>query len=322
MAKARVAVATQLGRRHGRPDIDRVGYFDDVPNASRDQYSRPGPIREDVLKGRQMYPGPTVELFQKEFKRIFVGEALPELGKPISPPGHKKEKDPKSRPPLLPPSPTKIHSGPGDSYGCFEKPTAFSPLLKPEAARRRQKGDKYTEPRNFTTKPGKLGGPGVADICINPYPSYTYEPYEPVESRKDKGKRARGKVDKPKRSFVSMSGPLEYFTPNPYYEPRPGPTYVRPKMIPVKIIGTGRLYVPFPKSLDVHDGTFGKFPPFSSEPYEPVIKRTKLLGPPWVGGGPDLRMKYTDSIVNRITAISCNANNYREYRERVYPLPE
>ncbi|KAK2587340.1 hypothetical protein KPH14_003057 [Odynerus spinipes] len=311
---------TQLGRRYGRPDLDRVGFFDDVPNGPHGQYTRQGQIRDDVGKGRQIYPGPARKLFEKEFRRIFVGEALPELGQPIPRPGRRKDKgEPKKGPPLLPPSPSKKHSTPGDSYGCFGRSSYFSPETRPEPKRKRKKGEPDKELPNFKIKPGKLGGPGVADICLNPFPSYSHDPYDPEEKR-DKKKKKEARDAKPKPSFVSTSAPIDYFPPNPYVEETPGPTYVRPKEVPPKIIGTGRLYVPFPKSLEIHDGTFGKFPPYCSDPYNPEIPRVATPGAPWVGGGPDLRMKYTNSIISQVTAISCNANNYREYRERVYPL--
>ncbi|XP_047350381.1 UPF0602 protein C4orf47 homolog [Vespa velutina] len=124
-------------------------------------------------------------------------------------------------------------------------------------------------------------------------------------------------------SFLSMSAPLDYFPPNPYFDERPGPTYVRPKEIQEKIIDPGHIYVPFPKSPGGnHDGCFSKFPSYLSEPYDLSIPRVIMTGPPLLAGGPDLRTKYTNSIINQVTAVSCNATNYREYHERVYPLTQ
>ncbi|XP_046822152.1 UPF0602 protein C4orf47 homolog [Vespa crabro] len=291
---------TEFGRRYGKADLDRVGFFDDIPNASEDPYGPPAVIREDVEKGRQLLSGPPYELFEKEFQRIFVGEALT---KPISQiinifefyinylcnhvmlmnalkfeVKYKKIKIVEG-PPLIPPSPSKKHSTPGDSYGCFSKqPTYFSPVLRAKPKRERE------EP-NFKIKPGKLERKGP--------------------------------------SFLSMSAPLDYFPPNPYFDERPGPTYVRPKEIQEKIIDPGHIYVPFPKSPGGnHDGCFSKFPSYLSEPYDLSIPRVVTTGPPLLAGGPDLRTKYTNSIINQVTAVSCNAANYREYHERVYPLTQ
>ncbi|XP_014610010.1 PREDICTED: UPF0602 protein C4orf47 homolog [Polistes canadensis] len=315
--RRRLEEVTQLGRRYGKPDLDRIGFFDDIPNGPFDSYSPPTEIRQNVVKGRQLFPGPPLELFEKEFKRIFVGEALPKSWHPISQVKNKKIKIVKG-PPLLPPSPSKKHSTPGDSYGCFGKPTYFSPELRAEPKRKRKRGEPDRgEPANFKIKPGKLGGPGYADICFSPYPTYSHEPYDP-EERKDKRRR---KEEKTRPSFVSTSSPLDHFPPNPYYDERPGPTYVRPKEIQPKILATGPIYVPFPKSPGGnHDGCFSKFPSYSSEPYDLEIPRVLIAGPPLIAGGPDLRTKYTKSIINQVTAVSCNAKNYREYSERVYPL--
>nr|XP_050851561.1 uncharacterized protein LOC127064487 [Vespula vulgaris] len=70
---------TEFGRRYGKADLDRVGFFDDIPNASHDPYVPPTVIAFE--KGRQLLPGPPQQLFEKEFQRIFKGEALT---KPIS----------------------------------------------------------------------------------------------------------------------------------------------------------------------------------------------------------------------------------------------
>ena len=113
---------------------------------------------------------------------------------------------------------------------------------------------------------------------------------------------------------------MEYFPPNPYRETKIGPTYIRPQEKMAKIIGTGRIYVPFPKDPGgSHDGCFSKFPKYMSDPYQPKIKKGQPE-PRWIGGGPDFRSKYTSSIINQVTKVSCNATNYMEYQARVYPL--
>lgn len=90
-------------------------------------------------------------------------------------------------PPLIPPSPAKKHSTPGDSFGCFGKqPAYFSSELIARPKRERE------EP-NFKIKPGKLGGPGYADICFSPYPAYSHEPYDPKEG---KDKRKEGMIER------------------------------------------------------------------------------------------------------------------------------
>jgi len=75
---------------------------------------------------------------------------------------------------MLPTSPSKKHSTPGDWYGCFAKSSYFSPQLKVEARK------KTPVPPNMKIKPNPLGGPGYADICLSPYPSYSHEPYDRI----------------------------------------------------------------------------------------------------------------------------------------------
>lgn len=77
---------------------------------------------------------------------------------------------------MLPTSPSKKHSTPGDWYGCFDKPSYLS-------------REQWMEARgkvlpNMKIKPNPLGGPGYVDICLNPYPSYSHEPYDHVTEKK------------------------------------------------------------------------------------------------------------------------------------------
>ncbi|KAG7204821.1 hypothetical protein KM043_005225 [Ampulex compressa] len=293
-----------VGKRFGKTDLDRVGFFHDPSPAPFDEYRSPSEFREGVRKGRQMLAGPRSELFEKKFLRIFDGEAL-------AVPWRKETEEklrgrrPKIGGRMLPPSPSKKHSTPGDWHGCFEKPTYFSPLLKDEAAARRKA---RPEPPNAKIKPNPLGGPGYADICLNPFPSYSHEPYEPVVAS---GKPLAGR-------FLTASVPREYFTEDPYRDETPGPTYVRPLEAAPGIVATGRFYVPFPKRpAGSHAGCFDKFPEYSAEPYEETRAKIASEGR-FIAGGPPARSKYTCSIVERITEVSCNANNYLEYKERAY----
>lgn len=118
--------------------------------------------------------------------------------------------------------------------------------------------------------------------------------------------------------FLTVSAPLDHFPPNPYKDGEPGPTYVRPVEIARKTLA--RFYVAFPKKPGgSHDGCFSKFPEYTGDPYVKV-KAKAVAEPKFISGGPSLRSKYTNSIIAQITKTSCNARNYSEYRERVYPM--
>jgi len=55
------------------------GFFSDSPPGPFDIYQKPIQFRENVAKGRQILSGPPIQLFTKEYERIFEGEALTEL---------------------------------------------------------------------------------------------------------------------------------------------------------------------------------------------------------------------------------------------------
>ncbi|XP_017761898.1 PREDICTED: UPF0602 protein C4orf47 homolog [Eufriesea mexicana] len=300
-------VPQPLGKRFGKSDLDRIGYFHDPSPAPFDKYEGiPVKFREGIEKGRQMLPGPPADLFEEKFVRIFNGEALYEPWRIEAEERLARERA-KIAGVMLPTSPAKKHSTPGDWHGCFEKVSYFSP-----AVREHRRGKPEPEPPNVKIKPNPLGGPGYADICLNPYPSYSHEPYDLLFSDTTIERLGR---------FLTTSGPMDYFPPNPYEDKHPGPTYVRPIDVTPKMIGPGRLVVPFPKkSGGNHSGCFDKFPTYSSDPYDKDIKETKKMVGVFVSGGPPRRTKYTTSIINQVTRISCNATNYMDYQPQVYPL--
>ncbi|CAL1685301.1 unnamed protein product [Lasius platythorax] len=302
MSKKRVVNVPMVGRQYGKTDLERVGFFHDPASGPFDEYRGSVQFREDIDKGRQILSGPSNELFEKKFERIFEGEALTE---PWRDEAKRRLQDERRKigGRMLPTSPSKKHSSPGDWYGCFAKSSYFS---KPEPRVEARKRTPVLP--NVKIKPNPLGGPGYVDICLNPYPSYSHEPYD----------RVGGIVRKSR--FLTTSAPSDYFPPNPYEDEMPGPTYVRPIEIARKTVDVARFYVPFPKKPGgSHDGCFSKFPEYTNDPY--VKDKAKAAAEPkFLSGGPSLRSKYTNSIIAQITKISCNARNYPEYRERVYPL--
>ncbi|XP_029667337.1 UPF0602 protein C4orf47 homolog [Formica exsecta] len=283
-----------------------TGFFSDPVSGPFDQYRGPVQFREGIEKGRQILSGPSKKLFERKFERAFEGEALTEPWREEVKQRLQDEKR-KIGGRMLPTSPSKKHSSPGDWYGCFDKSSYFSTEPRVEAKK------KTPILPNMKIKPNPLGGPGYADICLNPYPSYSHEPYDPVGGIVRKKTVSEGR-------FLTTSAPLDYFPPNPYEDEMPGPTYVRPVEIARKKLGMARFYVPFPKKPGgSHDGCFSKFPEYTNDPY--VKDKAKAADKlKFISGGPSLRSKYTNSIIAQVTKISCNARNYTKYRERVYPL--
>ncbi|XP_046141073.1 UPF0602 protein C4orf47 homolog [Osmia bicornis bicornis] len=290
-----------LGQRFGRHDLDRLGYFHDPNPAPFDKYEGvPVRFRQGIEKGRQMIPGPPTDLFEEQFARILYGEALYEPWRFEAKERLEREQA-KLGSHMLPPSPAKKHATPGDWHGCFEKVSYFSSAVKQQTKK------KEPELPNPKIKPNPRGGPGYTDICLNPFPPYAHDLYDPQRTER---------VGR----FLIASAPLDFFPPNPYLDQSPGPTYVRPKEVAAKMIGPGRIYVPFPKKPGGnYSGCFDKYPAYHSDPYNKRIKQQKVEDK-FVSGGPPLRTKYTNSIINQVTDVSCNATNYLNYREKVYAL--
>ncbi|XP_011707238.1 PREDICTED: UPF0602 protein C4orf47 homolog isoform X2 [Wasmannia auropunctata] len=259
MSRKRAINIALVGRHYGKIDIERVGFFSDPPPGPFDVYRAPIKFRENVAKGRQILGGPPNQLFEKKYERIFEGEAFRE---PWRDEAQQRIKDEKRKigGPMLPTSPSKKRSTPGDWYGCFAKSSYFSPQSKVEPRKK--------TPPNMKLKPNPLGGPGYADICLSPYPAYSHEPYDRI-------KRVGKKVVSEGR-FLTTSAPLDYFPPNPYEDEEPGPTYVRPVQIARKTLG--RFYVPFPKKPGgSHDGCFSKFPNFPNNEDVQIMKDTEII---------------------------------------------
>lgn len=124
--------------------------------------------------------------------------------------------------------------------------------------------------------------------------------------------------------FLTSSAPLAYFPPNPHKDgTTPEPVYVTSAREiarkPPPPLQKMRFYVPFPKRPGgSHAGCFGKFPEYTGDPY--TREKDKIAAPKFISAGPSARSKYTSSIIDQITRVSCNARNYAEYRERAYPL--
>lgn len=120
--------------------------------------------------------------------------------------------------------------------------------------------------------------------------------------------------------LTSIRGP-DYFSMNPYRQLQPGPTRVDPANKKFTTIGAKRLYVPFPKKPGgMHDGCFNKFPEyFNGTDQKKKQDKHDSVGK-FILGGLNSKSKYTFSIIDRVTKVSCNANNFLGYQPRVYPV--
>ncbi|CAH2003899.1 unnamed protein product [Acanthoscelides obtectus] len=203
------AQSGELGNQFGKPDMERLGLFSEMPYMNGKGYVSPFP-KPKLEKGLNlMGPGPKVKTgkqdcyFDKDpFKRIFEGEAIKGRGRKPPPLKYKNV----SQTPFMPPAGPKFHSTPGDYYGCFSgNIEAFSNKRRPKPAFKGGKG------RNFVIGADKMGGCGYADIGINPYPEHAVNRYGTRAKYKEYGRTLNG-------PFVSSHYPSAYFGPDPFKE--------------------------------------------------------------------------------------------------------
>lgn len=144
-------------------------------------------------------------------------------------------------------------------------------------------------------------------------------------------------VDKSKQPprYVTTSAPRKYFNENPYFRvairtpARPTPPSGAKKS-PAPPAKPKLFHLTFPRAPGgPFSGCFHGFPRYMSDPYEPEKpkarkkKGKKELPPPPLWQPvvvPVTRTKYTESVVDKVTNVACNAVTYADYREQVYPL--
>ncbi|XP_030757007.1 UPF0602 protein C4orf47-like [Sitophilus oryzae] len=300
----------QLGKKYGRPDVERVGLFSEMPYMNGTGYVSPFP-KQRVEKGKNLLAGgPKVKAgwqdcyFDKEFKRLFTGEAIKGRGLKPPPPKFKNI----SQRPFVPAGETKWHGTPGDWYGTFGgRVEALDTKLKPQPPFKR-------EPGNLLTSPGKKGGYGYNNICINPYPEHSVEKYGVQPKYKDYGRKLDGPL------VLGMHS-KSYFERNPFKEPdkfKPGPTYVRPVEKERPFLPPGKFIPNGPGKWPggCHAGCFDKYPEYKPEKYVSIYELTK---PKKRTGGNFFPQSYADksfyscSVINENVRFRVNEVNYKSY---------
>lgn len=118
--------------------------------------------------------------------------------------------------------------------------------------------------------------------------------------------------------FIGTFYPRPYFGENPY-APIPGRNV--PEVRSTK--SSGKIFhLHFPRG-GMNNGCLSRYPAWISDPLEspePKKKRSKRKKIWRPGIVPTTRTKFTTSIVDKVTSISCNATNFTTYREKVYKI--
>ncbi|CAG9771531.1 unnamed protein product [Ceutorhynchus assimilis] len=299
----------ELGNEYGKPDIERLGLFSEMPFMNGKGYV-PMYEKPKRVKGKNLLAGGPKEkrdwqdcYFDKEFKRIYTGEALKGRGRKPLPSKFKNI----SERPFVPPGETKWHSTPGDWHGTFEgRIEAFS-------RKEKQRIPTKHEGPNATSRPGKQGGCGYVDICINPYPTHSVEKYGQKQKYKEYGKTLDG-------AMVLGMHPKPYFELNPYKDPdgmKPGPCYVPPKekqlapLPPGKLMPTG----PGKKLGGCKAGCFEKYPEHKVDKYKTVYQMLKpRTGSMFILSTCREKSYYTCSVINENISFKMNESTYKSYK--------
>uniref|UniRef100_A0A6P7F6E4 Cilia-and flagella-associated protein 96 n=1 Tax=Diabrotica virgifera virgifera TaxID=50390 RepID=A0A6P7F6E4_DIAVI len=290
-----------LGAKFGRPDLERAGLFSEMPYMHGVKYPWPKP---NYVKGKnfiadslKIKTGRADCYFEKDFKRIFTGEAIKGRGRKPKPP---RGKNIHSRD-FIPSGPAKKHATPGDYYGTFEKVSHFSPLLKKKISPKADLG------RNFLTSPGKKGGYGYTNICLNPFPTYSHNKYDVKPKYKEYGRVLGGPM-------VTSHYPAALFEKNPYPDPpnvRPGKVYIKPKEKPFPIRPPGYITPTGPgKTLGgCKCGGFSKFPEYRPNKYFTIWdlnKPSKHKGTAWFPQSIAEKTFYTVSVITENVRFRVN----------------
>ncbi|CAH1710500.1 unnamed protein product [Aphis gossypii] len=306
-----------MGKNHGKYDMDRIGLFSEMPYMIGDKYQQPI-MKDNVrdLKKSQMYPGILKTktglqdaYFDPKFKRLFENEKWqPQSGMSNNKNGKKETKI--STQPFIPSGPAKHHSTAGDYFGTF------GPKLPAMSNEKNPSPKKEKLPPNMITKPTNTRGPGYADIGFSPFPEYKSSPYNDVKEHNKKDKLN-------KTSPFLMGGPGQFFEKNPYFNNDQKPTY---NMIS-KTNFKGTPFVPSSTIKNFGNG-FEKWPSHSNDRYiDPFRigfkdKKDKKNDNSIITFYPQTRNKslYTTSTIQRKLKIAMNNHNWRTYDTITYPI--
>ncbi|KAH0813837.1 hypothetical protein MTP99_008013 [Tenebrio molitor] len=298
MAKKR-SNSPDLGHKFGRPDIERIGLFSEMAYLSAKSLPKKKTQREGrnmYCEGRKTKNGTQHGYFEPVFKRIFSKEAIRGRGKKPVPSKYKNV----SERPFMPPIGFKHHACPGDYYGTF------SGIIEAFSNKRKPNPPHKAEGRNLLGAPGKLGGPGYADIALSPYPEHKPDRYGLKPKYKEYGKNLGGPM-------LTVHYPQFCFDKNPYGEPegmKPGPTYIRPKEKEENILPPGYIVPTGPGKWQggCHDGCFDKFPEYKFDRYGVRIKKPHedAFYPPSTA----LKSYYNTSVLFQGVDVKINKKNY------------
>lgn len=298
-----------LGHKYTRPDIERLGIFSEMPYMNGKGYVSPflktktGKGRNILGEGPKLKTGKADCYFEKDYKRLFVGECLKERGRKPAPSKFKNVSGA-----FIPTGAGKLQSTPGDYYGTFSGNTeAFSNKRRPQPPRKK-------EGRNFVTSPVKKGGCGYATIALNPYPEHSVNRYGAKAKIKIYGKILDGPM-------VTCHFPRPLFDETPFREEQLGPTYIKPKEKVIPLLPPGKLMPSGPGKLSggCHAGCFDKFPEHKANKYITIwdLEKPKKLTP-GIGGkflpqSTGEKTFYTTSVINENLRFRVNQSNNLNY---------
>lgn len=310
MAKQSPVELTKWGFTFGKPDMERIGLFAEMPYMNGKGYVSPFAtaktknMKSLICPGHKILAGTQDGLFESQFKRIFEKEVIVR--------GKKAPKGKNiSERPFISCCGSKLHATPGDYFGCFSgNISAFSPKKRPEPK-------KPPEKLPFLTNPGKKGGPGYIDTTIGKYPTYMWSRYAQKPKYKQYGKNLAG----PMRTMIY---PQPFFGPDPYPDPpnvKKGRVYIKPAEKSYgKPLGTG-IYIPTGPAKwpgGMHAGGFEKFPSHMPERYKSVYEALKPKREPKVFYPQSMQNKsfYYTSILNQNVDFRVSQDNHAVFQPK------
>ncbi|XP_044743689.1 UPF0602 protein C4orf47 homolog [Chrysoperla carnea] len=300
MAKFREYAKEDPGMFSDGHAIERVGYFTYPPGLSplekrvpKADKNKPENSRfrgtQFITSGLKTKDGTCDAYFEKSFHRIFEKEA-------ISKPPKKSQKKKQPFIPIVPTGPSKLHSTPGDGFGCFSTYSYFSFVRSKK---------QYKKKSKVAAATFNVGYPGY----INPYPPA-------IDPRlKTKLLKEQKKKKKPLVYLTLNHKTADYFNPNPYFTETPKATYKPPKEEKAKQAAIPWMPVGEPK--EIGGGKFGTFDVYPDY-FSPRLKKVKKQKKGQTTYGPQVWAEtistFTPSVSQKVIDMQCNQVTYRDYK--------
>ncbi|KAL7749049.1 hypothetical protein RI367_005453 [Sorochytrium milnesiophthora] len=247
----------------GRPDLERVGLFNEI--GYLDRSTATPPPQSARAKGKQLQTSPPKrQVYFREFTRTFEGEGYTDLVALRRKDRRESAKKNIASQDFRPASVPQNSSGRGSIYGTLEHTYPLEHML-PMLDPREPDAPKSPETKpNIYTNPAKQGGFGYLQGTINRLPEYISSPYarkHDMDREYDQASKAHNVTPK---GFISSCSARPYFD-NKAFVTRPF-TFGKDPKVPAPAVAW--------KPSSTAQPYLNKFPPY--DPHNPFPPKAEI----------------------------------------------